>query len=174
MHQPLSLDEMTGRQYRIVLEESWYHERPEVRQPDRRWYERILCRGGAWIALYWEEGGVILQLYTPRVKNAREIYRRLEREPLFQTDFLKNAIHKEKLELLEGEAVLYFPLELVHIVAEKAGARRRRRLSPEARAKLALLGQATQFPPRFHGVESEKTAQEGHDFLKPRVMVRGG
>ena len=146
MHYPMTLDEMTGRQYRIVLDENWYYERPEVRRPNRRCYERIPCRDGAWIALYWDADCVILQFYTPRVENALEIYRRLEREPLFQTDFLKNAIRKEKLELLEGVgAVLYFPLELVHIVAAKAGAARRRRLSPEARAKKALLSQITNF-----------------------------
>jgi hypothetical protein len=38
---------------------------------------------------------------------------------------------------MDGEAVLYFPPELLHQVAEMAGVRVKRRLSPEARLKVA-------------------------------------
>ncbi len=47
----ITLSELSSR-YRITLDESWYHMRPEVRNPDRRWYERIPCRGGTFISLY--------------------------------------------------------------------------------------------------------------------------
>jgi len=59
----------------------------------------------------------------------------------------------------DGEAVIYFPLEAVHIVAEIAGARKKRRLSPEAKARLIDQGKAHRFLPQTHGVEIPETAQ---------------
>lgn len=138
----------TGGRYKITLEESWYHERPEVRGPDRRWYEQLPCRGGAFIGLYSETGGVMLQLSTPRPKNARLIYEKIKHHPKVRADF-----H------FDGEAIVYFPPELVDIVAEMAGARKKRRLSAEARAKLAERGIAALESYRNRNVESEKTTQ---------------
>ena len=117
--------------YKLVLEESWYHEVPEVRGPDKRWYLQIPCKGGAFIGLYAEVPETTLQLYTPRVKNARIIWEQLKTQPRCGADF-----H------MDGEAVLYFPPELLHQVAEMAGARVKRRLSPEARIKVAERGRA--------------------------------
>jgi len=59
----------------------------------------------------------------------------------------------------DGEAVIYFSLEAVHIVAEIAGARKKRRLSPEAKARLIDQGKAHRFLPQTHGVETLETAQ---------------
>jgi len=53
--------------YRITLDESWHYERPEVRKADRRWYEQIPCRGGAFISIY-SENPPMLQLWTPQIK----------------------------------------------------------------------------------------------------------
>lgn len=117
--------------YKLVLEESWHHEAPEVRGPDKRWYLQIPCKGGAFIGLYAETPETILQLYTPRVKNARIIWEQLRDQPGCRADF-----H------MDGEAVLYFLPELLHQVAEMAGARVKRRLSPEARLKVAERGRA--------------------------------
>ena len=75
------LADLSNHRYRIVLEESWYHEQPEIRKPDRRWYEQIPCKGGAFISLYAETPTIILQLYTPRVKNARFIFGHLKDFP---------------------------------------------------------------------------------------------
>jgi hypothetical protein len=95
------LADLSERRYRIVLEESWQHERPEIRNPDRIWYEQIF----------------------------------------------------------DGEAVIYFPSEAVHIVAELATARRKRRLSEAHKAKLAEANQAYRFKPKFDASEIAKTPQ---------------
>jgi hypothetical protein len=125
------LADLSNHRYRIVLEESWHHERPEIRKPDRRWYEQIPCKGGAFISLYAEAPTIILQLYTPRVKNARFISHHLKGVGGVKADF-----H------FDGEAVIYFPPELLHQVAEMAEARIKRRLSPEARAQVSKRGRA--------------------------------
>jgi hypothetical protein len=123
------LAEISENRYRVVLEESWQHERPEIRRPDRRWYEQIPCKGGAFIGLYAEDPTIILQLFTPRPKNARFIFAHIKELPGVKADFG-----------FDGEAVIYFPKELLHQVAEMAEARIKRRLSPEARANLAERG----------------------------------
>jgi len=58
-----------------------------------------------------------------------------------------------------GEAIIYFPLEAVHIVVEIAGARTKRWLAPEAKARLREQGKAHRFLPQTHGVETPETAQ---------------
>jgi hypothetical protein len=89
-----NLLELTNGHYMITLDECYALERPEVREPDRRFYERIPCKGGAFISFYCElepdcllwaagcplrlpncrdHGEVILQLWTPRPKNAQLI-----------------------------------------------------------------------------------------------------
>jgi hypothetical protein len=125
------LADLSNHRYRIVLEESWHHERPEIRKPDRRWYEQIPCKGGAFISLYAETPIIILQLYTPRVKNARFIFNHLRDFPEIKPDF-----H------MDGEAALYFSPELLDRVAEMAEARVKRVLSPEAKLKAAERGRA--------------------------------
>ncbi len=139
---------ITNGRYRVVLEESWHHERSEVRSPDRRWYEQIPCKGGAFIGLYSENPETVLQLYTPRVKNARVIWQVIQGKPGVRADFD-----------LDGEAVLYFPPDLVRTVAEMAGARKRRQFSPEAGARLTEMGKAYRFKGKKPGVEDAKTPQ---------------
>lgn len=119
------LSKLSGGRYRIVLEESWQHERPEVRNPDRIWYEQIPCQGGAFIGLY-SLNPLVLHLYTPRVKNAKKVWEAIKDVPGTRADF-----H------FDGEAVLYFPLEAVRQVAELAGARRKRRLAESLKVKFA-------------------------------------
>ncbi len=70
----------------------------------------------------------------------------------------------EKLEVLQehmlpGKAIIYFPLEAVHIVADIAGARKKRRLSPEAKSRLIEQGKAHRFLPQTHEVETPEPAQ---------------
>jgi hypothetical protein len=127
----IGLGDLSNHRYRIVLEESWYHEQPEIRRPDRRWYEQIPCKGGVFISLYAETPTIILQLYTPRVKNARFIFGHIKGFPGVKADF-----H------FDGEAALYFPPELLDRVAEMAEARVKRVLSPEAKIKAAERGRA--------------------------------
>jgi hypothetical protein len=164
----MTLSELTDGRYKIILEESWYVEHPEVREPDRRWYERIPCKGGAFISFYCEpepgcllkeagcplrlpdcrqHGDLILRLWTPRPKNALLIWERIKGEGSFFFD------------PMDGEAGIFFPARLVSQVAEVAGARRKRRLSPEARDRLAEVGKATRFLPQDCGIKAKKTAQ---------------
>ena len=143
-----SLTTLAAGKWRVSLEESWYHERPEVRNPDRHWYEIIPCRGGGFIGLYAEAPEVLLQLYTPKAKNARLIWEAIKENNGVWADF-----H------LDGEAVIYFPAELLHKVAALSLARKKRRLSPEDRARLVESGKAFRFSSQDYGVKVEKTGQ---------------
>jgi len=134
----ISLSSLT-RRFRVILEESFTHESPENRGPEhRRFHEIIPCKGfkpgpgqsGPYIALYSEEPP-ILQLYTPRVGNAKSIWGEIKEHPGTWADF-----H------LDQEALVFFPAtpELLQIVGEMAGARRKRVLSEEQRTALIERG----------------------------------
>ena len=128
------------RRYRVLLEESFTSERPEVRNPDRRWYEIIPCRGfkpgpqqeGPFIGLYSEDPPT-LQLYSDRPINAKSIWKEIRKHPGCSADFG-----------MDGEVVLYFPAEaeLLNIVAGMAGGRKKRILTEEQRARLIEVGKA--------------------------------
>jgi len=141
------LAELSERRYRIVLEESWQHERPEVRNPDRIWYEQIPCQGGAFIGLY-SLSPFTLQLSTPRVKNAKKVWEAIKDVAGARADFY-----------FDAEATIYFPIGAVHIVAELAGARKKRKLSEAHKAKLAEANQAYRFKPKVDASKTPKTAQ---------------
>jgi hypothetical protein len=141
------LAELSERRYRILLEESWQHERPEIRVPDRIWYEQIPCQGGAHIGLYSLDP-LILHLFTPRVKNARTVWEAIKDMPGTKADF-----H------FDGEAELFFPLEAIHTVADLAGARKKRRLSEAHKAKLAESSKAYRFKGKFDGSNAPEMAQ---------------
>jgi len=163
----VTLSEMTNGRYKITLDESWHHERPEVRNSHRVGFEQIPCRGKGHIRLFCEphlpcplwkagcpwrlpdcrdHGDLILKLWTPRTRNARMIWEKIKGEGSSYFD------------PMEGEVDIFFPAKQVHLVAEMAGARRRRRLSPEARAKLVERGTAALELFRNRNVEGEKTA----------------
>ena len=98
------LSKLTKR-FRIVIEESFKHERPEVRNPDSRWYDIFPCQGfkpgppqaGPFIGLYSEDPTTV-QLYIPRVQNSKSIWKQIKGNPNCQADF-----H------FDSEAVLFFP-----------------------------------------------------------------
>lgn len=104
------LSELSKEHYRIALDEAWAYERSEVRNPDRRWYEQIPCRGGGFIYLYSEDPPT-LGLYTTQVKSARAIVKK---------------IPGLGAEWLDEEAVIYFSPDALDQVAEMAGARKKR------------------------------------------------
>jgi hypothetical protein len=164
----MTLSELTKGRYKIILEESWHVERAEVREPNRRFYERIPCQRGAFISFYcepetgcllWdavcplrlpdcrEHGDLILQLWTPRPKNALVIWEKIKGE---------DSCHFDPM---DGEGCIFFTAQMVHLVAELAGARRKRRLSPEARARLAEVGKSTRFLPQDYGIQAKEKAQ---------------
>jgi len=159
------LSKITKR-FRIVLEESFKHERPEVRNLDRRWYEIIPCRSfkagpcqeGAFISLYSEDPPT-LQLYTPRVGNAKNIWNQIKNEPGCRADF-----H------MDGEVVLYFPPGLLNLVAELADARKKRQPKPlteEQKAKLVEMGRAYRFKGKATGPQTQNQTQAGPLTLPP-------
>ena len=146
------------KRFRIVMEESFKHERPEVRSLDRRWYEIIPCRSfkagpcqeGAFIGLYSEDPPT-LQLYTPRVGNAKNIWKQIRNEPGCRADF-----H------MDGEAVLYFPLAFLDLMAELAEARKKRQSKPlteEQKAKLVEMGKAYRFKGKAAGPQTQNQTQ---------------
>jgi hypothetical protein len=142
------LAELSKGRYRVVLEESWQHERPEVRNLDRIWYEQIPCRGeDCFIGVYSLEP-LILQLSTSRPKNARAVWEAIKGTPGAKANF-----H------FDGEAIIYFSPEQVHIVAELAGARKKRKLSEAHKAKLAEANQAYRFKSKFDASEAPEKAQ---------------
>jgi len=144
----INLANLTAGRYKIALEESWHHEDPEVRTPDRIWYEQIPCRDGAFISVY-SLNPLIFHLWTPRPKKARMIWEAVKGAAGVRADF-----H------FDGEAEIYFPLEVVSQVAELAGARRRRRLSGEHRAKLAEVGKDHQFKSKICGSKGEENGAD--------------
>jgi hypothetical protein len=124
----MNLRELTDNRYKMVLEETWHFELPEVRSSDQIWYEQIPCEGGAFIAVN-SLNPLFLELYTPRPKNVKRIWYAIKGVVGVRADFL-----------FEGEARLFFPLEALTQVAALAEARRRRRLSEEQRVKLIEAG----------------------------------
>ena len=130
MAKQIFLSQATQR-FKVVMDECWKVERPEVRSPDRRWHEQIPCRGGAFIGLY-SETPPTFQLSTPRAQNAKNIWEQIKHKPGCRADF-----H------FDGEAILFFPPEQLDVVAEGAGARVKRQgrpMTPEQKAKLAEMG----------------------------------
>jgi len=139
MGKQIHLSKLTKR-FRVLLEESYTYERPEVRTQDRRWYEIIPCQGfkkgpgqeGSFISLFSEDPPT-LQLYSDRPITAKKIWQVIKKYPGCRADF-----H------MDGEVVLYFPAEtaLLEIVAAMAGGRKRRILTEEQRARLIEVGKA--------------------------------
>jgi hypothetical protein len=130
------------------LEESWHNEDPEVRSPDRIWYEQIPCRGGAFISVYSLDP-LTFKLWTPRPKKARMIWEAVKGAAGVRGDF-----H------FEGEAEIFFPFELLSLVARLAGARKRRRLSEEQKAKLIEVGMTHRFQPKNYGANGEENGAD--------------
>jgi len=137
MAKQIYLSKLTKR-FRVLLEESFSHERPEVRNPDRRWFEIIPCQGfkkgpgqeGSFIGLFSEDQPT-LQLYSDRPITAKKIWQAIKKYPGCRADF-----H------MDGEVVLYFPAEtaLLELVAGMAGGRKKRVLTEEQRARLIEAG----------------------------------
>lgn len=137
------LAKIIGTRYRFDLEESWYEERFEVRDPDRLWYETIPCAKGAFIGVYSVKP-LIFKLWTERVKNAKTVAAALDGQPGFiRADFA-----------FEGEAEIYFDKTALPTVAEQAGARKKRQLTPEQKAELVNRGAAHRFLGMKHGAQA--------------------
>jgi hypothetical protein len=142
------LAKIIGTRYRFDLDEAWYHELAEEREPNRLWYERIPCAKESFIGVYSVDP-LIFKLYSTRPQNARKINGAINGRPGFiKADFA-----------FDGEAEIYFTKEALPTVAELAGARKKKQLTPEQKERLSKQGAANRFKSPIDGVEDRKTAQ---------------
>jgi hypothetical protein len=141
------LAKIIGTRYRFDLDEAWFHELAEEREPNRLWYERIPCAKDSHIGVYSVDP-LIFKFYSTRPKNAKGIHEAIKGAPGFiKADFA-----------FDGEAEIYFSKEILPTVAEMAGARKKRQVSLEEREKMKTRLAAYQFKSEKHAVEGEKTA----------------
>ena len=154
---PFSLKKAFGKRWKIQREESWAHEKPENKTGYEGWYEQVPTTCGGFIGLFQDKPTVILQFYTFRQRpTCRNLAKQFKDTPGVRLD-----------DGFDGyETVLYFPPELFDQVAEAVGARKRRVLSLEHKAKLAEAGKATQFNPGFHGSKDRQNPPAGRS--RPR------
>ena len=83
------------------------------------------------------------KLHSSRPKNAKRIHEALRDTPGFiRADFA-----------FDGEAEIYFTKEALPTVAELAGARKKRQLTPEQKEELVKQGAANRFKSKIDGVE---------------------
>ena len=144
---PFSLKKRFGKRYRIHLAEGLAHEKPENKTGYEGWYEQVPTACGGFIGLYQDKPTVLLQFYTPSQRpTCRKLAEQFKDTPGVSLD-----------DWFSGyESVLLFPPELFEQVAETVGARKRRVLSPEHKAKLAEAGKATRFNLGFPGSEDRQ------------------
>jgi hypothetical protein len=141
------LAKIIGTRYRFDLDEAWYHELPEEREPNRLWYERIPCQKDSFIGVHSVKP-LVFKLYSTRPQNAKKIHQAIKGKPAF----IKADFH------FDGEAEIYFTKEALPTVAELAGARKKRQLTLEQKAELVKRGSANRFKSQIDGVEDRKTA----------------
>ena len=157
----ISLAKLSAKRYKVQLDEAWFHERPEVKRGNRHWYEQIPCENGGVIYLY-SETERLLTLVTGKIIGKR----------------ILQEVNGAKLRLEAWrEMEILFPAEMIHQVAEIAGARRKRHLSSEQRAQLIESGRATQFSGKNHGAEAQKKPRKStppieHEETRPRLIRR--
>ena len=149
------LTKIIGTRYRFDLDEAWYHELPEEREPNRHWHERIPCQKESFIIVQSVKP-LVFKLYSTRLQNAKKIHQAIKGKPGFiKADFD-----------FDGEAEIYFTKEALPTVAELAGAKKKRQLTPEQKAALAKGGSAHRFKGQKDGVEREKTTPIEVRFLR--------
>jgi hypothetical protein len=142
------LAKIIGTRYRSDLDEAWFHELADEREPNRLWYEQIPCQKNSFIGVYSVKP-LIFKLHSTRPKNAKKIYEAIkDRLGFIKADFG-----------FDGEATIYFSKEALPVVAEMAGARKRRQLSQEQKEELSKRGAATRLKSQKHGVEDRKTTR---------------
>ena len=81
------LAKIIGTRYRFDLDEAWFHELAEEREPNRLWYERIPCQKESFIGVHSVKP-LIFKLYSTRPKNAKKIHQAIKGKPGFiKADF---------------------------------------------------------------------------------------
>jgi len=142
------LAKIIGTRYRFDLDEAWFHELAEEREPNRLWYERIPCKKECFIGVH-SVNPLVLKLYSTRPLNAKKIYEAIKGKSGFiKADFG-----------FDGEAEIYFTKEALSTVAELAGARKKRQLTPEQKEELVKRGTATRLKSKNQGEGDIKQPQ---------------
>jgi hypothetical protein len=142
------LAKLIGTRYRFDLDEAWFHELADEREANRLWYERIPCAQDSFIGVQSVKP-LVFKLYSTRPQNAKKIHQAIKGNPGFiKADFD-----------FEGEAEIFFTKEILPTVAELAGARKKRQLTPEQKEELAKRGADTRLKSLKHGAEDRKPAR---------------
>lgn len=129
---PFSLKKAFGKRYRILVEESWYHEKSENKVSFEGWYELVPTTCGGFIGLFQEKPAVILQFYTPKQRpTCRKLAEQFKDTPGVRLDDWFSG----------NETVLFFPVELFGQVAEAVGARKKRQGRPLTDAQKAAFAE---------------------------------
>ena len=110
-----NLTELTDGKYKIFKEESWHHERSEVRTTDWMWYEQLHCPNDSSCIGLYSLDPITYQFSTNRPMTAEKVWAALKDKLGVRADF-----H------FDADAILYFPSDLIVLVAEMAGARKKR------------------------------------------------
>lgn len=127
------LNKLLKSRYKLQLDLSW---KADGQDPDGKiWNQLITCQGGAFIYLH-SLADLNFVLYCPGIRRASIIAKK---------------VIGCRLERLNGEALIHFPLKLLPEIARAAGAKQKRRLSEAHKAKLRKVGRATRFKSKFHG-----------------------
>jgi hypothetical protein len=126
---PFSLKKAFGKRWKIRMEESWQHEKPENRTGYEGWYEQVPTACGGFIGLFQDKPTVILEFNTFKLRpTCRKLAEQFKDTPGVRLD-----------DWFDGyETVLYFPVELFDEVAAAVGARKRRQLSEAQKEAMAL------------------------------------
>jgi len=123
---PFSLKKAFGKRWKIRMEESWAHEKPENKTGYEGWYEQVPTTCGGFIGLFQDKPTVILQFYTPKQRpTCRKLAEQFKDIPGVRLD-----------DWFDGyETVFYFPPEIFEGVAEAVGARKKRQGRPLTEAQ---------------------------------------
>jgi len=137
----INLRERFGNTYRVTHEESYAAERPQFRSEEEPWLQII--PGSRGHVFPWSSDRLAASTNTrgPVVKELLAIP-----DVVVQQDGTDGV-------------TATFPVDRLSAVADVLRLRLRRRLSPEARAKLAAVGTATRFH-KTHGVGARQNAPE--------------
>ena len=133
------LSRLTKR-YKVIRDECWKLETPEVRKPDARWYEQIRLTGkcDSFICLYSEDPPTLKVFLDNHPGLTQKLLKEVEGIILFSESY--------------KEAELHFPPQVLEQVCEIVEARKKRQLSEEQKQVCA-----TRLATYKQGVKTSRT-----------------
>lgn len=162
-HHPFSLKKAFGKRWKIQMEESWRHEKPENRSGLEGWYEQVPTVCGGFIGLFQDQPAVILQFCTPKQRpTCRKLAEQFWDTPGVRLD-----------DYFDGyETVFYFPVELFDQVAEAVGARKKRQGRPLTEVQKAAFAEGRQ--KGMAALKKGRNSLLSGSSESPGLMIRGG